>query len=190
MRTRTLRTALPVLLAGALGLPPAHADIFTWVDASGSLNVSNLAPPEGVRVTSVIHASPAANPPRDAAREALREAEVQVLAQQVRQLQDEVEQARQEAPVAYGYPGVPPLPAEAYASDWAPPVQYAYEAAPMTSVGCDPAWMNCGLGWAPAVYPAAVVLRAPRVRRPYPVQIGHRHPAPPPMHPAIGYHRG
>jgi len=115
---------------------------------------------------------------------------VQVLAQQVRQLQDEVEQTRRQGRVAFGYQEVPPPPAPAYASDWAPPVQYAYEAAAPTSAGCDPDWANCGWWWAPALYPtAAVVLRAPKLRRPYPMQAGHRLPAPP-LHPGRGHHQG
>ena len=87
-RTRLLRAALPVVLAGTFGLQPAHADLYTWVDASGGVNVSNLAPPEGVRITNVIPASPTAT---HDAREAARDAEVQALTKRVRQLEDEVE---------------------------------------------------------------------------------------------------
>ena len=57
MVTLLLRASLPAILAGTFGLQLAHADIYTWVDASGSINVSNVAPPEGVRVTSVMHES-------------------------------------------------------------------------------------------------------------------------------------
>ena len=44
------RLALTVLfsLAAASGL--ACADVYTWTDAKGVLNVSNLAPPDGARV--------------------------------------------------------------------------------------------------------------------------------------------
>ena len=87
MLTRLLRVTLPALLAGTFGLEPAHADLYTWVDASGGVNVSNLAPPEGVRITNVIPASPTAT---HDAREAVRDAEVQALAKRVRQLEDEV----------------------------------------------------------------------------------------------------
>ena len=38
----------------------AHADIFTWVDSSGQVNVSNLDPPAGVVVTNVIRDTPKA----------------------------------------------------------------------------------------------------------------------------------
>jgi hypothetical protein len=89
MRTRLLRAALPAVLAGTFWLPPAHADLYTWVDASGGVNVSNLAPPEGVRITNVIPASPP-NTARDDARETVRDAEVQALTKRVRQLEDQV----------------------------------------------------------------------------------------------------
>jgi hypothetical protein len=38
----------------------ASADISTWVDASGTVNVSNLPPPKNARVTKVEHESPQA----------------------------------------------------------------------------------------------------------------------------------
>ena len=50
-----VRLSLPAALAGALCVQPAQADIYTWVDASGTINVSNLAPPDGVSVTRVVH---------------------------------------------------------------------------------------------------------------------------------------
>jgi hypothetical protein len=91
MLTRFLRATLPVVLAGTFGLQPAHADLYTWVDASGGVNVSNLAPPEGVHVTNVIPASPPKTTTRDDAREAARDTQVQALTKRVRQLEDEVE---------------------------------------------------------------------------------------------------
>ena len=90
MLTRLLRATLPAVLAGTVGLQPAHADIYTWVDASGGINLSNLAPPEGVRITNVIVASAPKTTTRDDARDAARDAEVQVLTRRVRQLEDEV----------------------------------------------------------------------------------------------------
>ena len=57
MPKRILRGALPMvvttavtILAAACALPRAHADIYTWTDESGRVNISNLAPPEGARV--------------------------------------------------------------------------------------------------------------------------------------------
>ena len=50
-----VRLSLPAALAGALCVQPAQADVYAWVDASGTINVSNLAPPDGVSVTHVVH---------------------------------------------------------------------------------------------------------------------------------------
>jgi hypothetical protein len=183
MFTGVLRAGLPALLAGTIGLPMAHADIFTWVDASGTINVSNLVPPDGVRVTNVIHE----NAPQGAARDA----ELQALAARVRQLEDEVAAAKPQAPQVV-YQGMPPPPAMQYAGDWAPPpTPYAYAAAPPASVGCDPTWMNCGLWWGPGIFPASVVVpRAPKSRRFFPVRVEHHIAAHRPAGPPRGVHRG
>jgi hypothetical protein len=159
-----LRTAMAAILASALGVPLAHADVYTWTDASGRLNVGNIAPPEGVRVSRVVHEDPSkvrpAPPPRDAAREA----EMQALTDRVAQLQDEVDRAQRQ----------PPLPIVAYrAAAPAPPVQVVvnvvppppatdYAASPAYPPGCDPTVFGC-----PAFgYPVGVVvLKAPRLHR-------------------------
>jgi hypothetical protein len=52
MSTRLLQAVLLSLIGCGLALRLAHAEIYTWVDPSGTVNVSNLAPPEGVRVTT------------------------------------------------------------------------------------------------------------------------------------------
>src|SRR6476646_8224997 len=100
MRSVLFQSALPVICACALLPQLARADIYTWKDASGRINVSNLAPPEGARVTNVVRErAPAASSPRsDAIRSAARDAEVQALEERVRQLQDEVALARRQAP--------------------------------------------------------------------------------------------
>ena len=91
MLTRILRATLPVVLASTFGLQPAHADLYTWVDASGGVNVSNLAPPKGARITNVIVATaPKTTTRDDDAREAARDAEVQALTKRVRQLEGDV----------------------------------------------------------------------------------------------------
>ena len=167
MLTHLLRAALPAVLAGTFGLQLAHADIYTWVDASGGVNVSNLDPPEGVRVTNVIHASA----PKIATRDDTRQAEVLALAERVRQLEDEVEHAKRQAPPQVEYRAIPAPPSMQYAP---PPVQYAVDVAP-PSTGCDLAWMDCALWWGPGIYPATVVvLRAPNFHRFHPVH-GGRH---------------
>src|SRR5882762_1593075 len=91
MLTRLLQATLVAVVAATFGLQPAHADLYTWIDASGGVNVSNLAPPEGARITNVVHTSSQKTTTRDDdAREAARDAEVQALTKRVRQLEDEV----------------------------------------------------------------------------------------------------
>jgi hypothetical protein len=185
MHTHLLRAALPVVLAGTLGLQVARADIYTWTDASGRVNISNLAPPEGVHVTNVVHESAPTVVARnnDAARNALRDAEVQVLAERVRQLQAEVDSAKRQAPPpSPDYRAVSMPAAMPYDMNFAPPpVQYAAGVAP-PSYGCDVTWSDCGLGWGTGFYPANVVfVRTPSFRRFYPVRGGNHFPAPPPM---------
>jgi hypothetical protein len=180
MGTRLLRASLPAILAGTLGLQLAHADIYTWVDASGSINVSNLAPPDGVRVASVMHESaPAAAARAEATREAARQAEVQALAERVRQLED-IELAKGQAPPPVDYRAIPP-PVIQYVVV-PPPAQYAVNPAPPVNPGCDPGWFDCGLWGIPGIYPTTVVvLRAPNFRHFHPGRGGHQFVAQPPM---------
>src|SRR5713101_9363520 len=92
MLTRLLQATLAAVVAATFGLRPARADVYTWVDAFGGVNVSNLAPPEGARITKVVPASSQKTTTRDdEAREAARDAEVQALTKRVRQLEDQVE---------------------------------------------------------------------------------------------------
>ncbi len=153
-----------VLLASTLSLlasaQAARADMYTWVDAAGRVNVSNVAPPEGVRVTNVRHdvAPPPPDPAWQAARAAereremqaladrARELEVQALTERVRSLEREVEfsQRRAAAPVAYDYP--PPVPQA---------IQYVAET-PQLSGTCDPSWAGCW--WNPGWYSGGVVV--------------------------------
>ena len=91
MLTRLLQATLAAVVAATFGLQPAHADVYTWVDASGGVNVSNLAPPEGARITNVVPASSQKTTTRDdEAREAARDAEVEALTKRIRQLEDQV----------------------------------------------------------------------------------------------------
>jgi len=159
--TSLLRTALPVLVATMLG-QPAHADIYTWADASGSVNVSNLAPPEGARLISVTHTSAADAARESAARDAARRAETLALEERVRQLESEAEARRQTPPqVVYAPP--PPAP---YWSQPAPTaVQYVVSMAPPAyNQTCDPGWLGCS-GWFPGFYPSVVYVRGHDFRR-------------------------
>lgn len=122
MRPLLLRAAFPALLA-VLGAPVAHADVYTWTDASGRLNVSNIAPPEGVHVSRVVHEDPAkVSANATAARNATRAAEVEALNERVAQLTDEVDRAKRQPP---------PVPLVPYrAAPPAPPVQLTVNVMP------------------------------------------------------------
>ena len=173
MRKPLLRSVLPVpvaaLLAGACAVTSAHADIYTWTDGKGRVNISNLEPPEGARVTSVLRESKAMKEANEAAREAarerekeaLREAEVRALAERVRQLQAEVEAAKRPAPVVVAQAPQYVQYTGAYSGEWAPPpVQYnVINASPVmdgggNGGGCYTGWPDCQFGWYPGYYPA------------------------------------
>jgi hypothetical protein len=163
MVARFLRSALPALLFGALGSGLAQADIYTWVDRSGTINVSNLAPPEGAQVMSIIHASAPEAAARDAAaRETARQAEVQALNERMRQLEGEIELASRQAPPADYRPILAPPVMQYVVNIASPPEQYPVDATPQAYAGCNPGWIGCGLWWA---YPASVVvLNSPSAR--------------------------
>lgn len=199
MHNGLVRIALPAIVAAALCAQSAQADIYTWVDASGTINVSNIAPPDGVSVKHVVHTSaPAADP-------SAHDAQVQALMQRVGQLEDAVESAERQAappaayppPVAYPYPPVPQAPLVQYIVNVAPPVSYEVSApSPSSAGGCDPSWTDCGYGWMPGLYPAffpvgVAVLRPPYFSRPRPIQGGHPFATQQPMYaPFAGSRRG
>lgn len=187
-----VRTALPAIVAGALCVQSAQADIFTWVDASGTINVSNIAPPDGVTMTRVVHTSAPAVDPQ------ARDAQVQALMQRVGQLQDAVESAERQAapPMPYPYPPIPQAPLVQYIVNVAPPVSYEASApSPSPAAGCDPSWTDCGAGWMPGFYPTFypvgfVVLRPPYFSRPRPIQGGHQFATQQPMYAPASFRRG
>jgi len=191
MGTLLLRVCLPAILACTFGLQLAHADIYTWVDASGSINVSNLAPPDGVRVSSVMHESaPAIAARAEAAREAARQAEVQALAERVRQLED-IELTKGQAPPPADYRAIPPPLAVIQYVVVPPPAPYAVNPAPPANTGCDPGWFDCGLWGFPGIYPTSVfLLRATNFRHFHPVRGGHQFAVQPPMRGPRTLHRG
>jgi len=180
MPNPVFRVVLPTVLASMLGVPLAHADIYTWIDASGVTNVSNLPPPEGVQVTKILRGpAPEIVAREDAARDAARQAEAQVLAERVRQLEDEV--AARQAPPPMVYASLPP-PVIQYIVEPAPQ-QIAYvtpPTQPYSSSGCDPSWAGCALSWFPGFYPVSVLV-VPGFRPVHPI---HPHnPMPPPRSP-------
>jgi hypothetical protein len=196
MFTRLLGISLFAILAGATIMhESARADVFTWVDKSGSINVSNIAPPDGVNVTKVVHTTPEEVAAREAAaREAARQAEVQALAERVRQLEGQVQLASM-APPPMQYrpaPAPPPLPPPMvqYVADPTPPMQYASYGAPSSSYGCDGWQFDCGMWGGYGYYlPSVVVVRAPFRRQP-PFHDPHNMAVHQPMRTPRGMSRG
>ena len=152
------RVALAALVALAASL--ALADVYTWKDPSGRLNVSNLPPPDGVRVDSVVHEDPPKpSPSAAAAADAARTADVQALSARVAQLQDDLERAQQQPafpPVVYRpAPPAPPvqvtvnvMPAAASVPAYASPYPiysgYPYPGYPGLPYDyCDPTIFGC-----------------------------------------------
>jgi hypothetical protein len=188
MHNGLVRMVLPAIIAAALCAQSAQADIYTWVDASGTINVSNIAPPDGVSVKHVVHTRVPAGDP------AAHDAQVQALMQRVGQLEDAVESAERQPPppMAYPYPPVPQAPLVQYIVNVAPPVSYEVSApSPSPAAGCDPSWTDCGSGWMPGFYPTffpagLVVLRPPFFPRARPIQGGHQFATQQPMFAPVG----
>ena len=144
------------IVAGTLFPLSARPDVYVWIDTAGVRNVSNLPPPEGVRMVSVTRAAPK-DPAQEAAfRDAAREAEMRALRERVQQLQAEVEHVRRE-----------PSPAVAVLQPQAPPTPYVIVVSPPPApvpVYAQPAgecaypWNNCGFGFWPGFFPASVVV--------------------------------
>jgi len=133
--------------AGALigvlgGLVPsqAAAEIYGWVDASGSVTYSNLPPPKSARVIDVIPEIPPPSPQALAAAEAAHQSEMRALNDKVQQIERELQQARS-APPSY--------PVDAPPSYGPPP---SYGAAASYEQGCDAAYYDCNLWDGPAYY--------------------------------------
>lgn len=135
-----------MVFACALGLPCAHADVYAWIDASGTLVLSDLTPPPGARVIDVVaDSAPAVSTRASAAAsyEADRQGEIDFLSERVRLLERTVELAgRQPAAATYGI-----VPTQGM-NGW-----------------CDSAWSYCGPWWGPAIYPGIIAVSpAPRFR--------------------------
>jgi hypothetical protein len=170
-----LRLALAAALAGTLGLRSAHADIYTWVDASGSINVSNLTPPDDVRMIRVMHENPRPAATDPAADDPARQA--QALAARVKQLEREVElskrappprritRPRRHAPMPGALGAIQRNTSSRLrrrpSSTSTPPATIHRR----TTTGAIPLG-NCGFGWNPGFYPSGVVvLQQPNFRR-------------------------
>ena len=135
----------------------AHADIYTWVDAKGNVNLSNLPPPEGTQVTNVFREDPAVHARSEAARAAARADELKALSERVTQLEQDLDTAKREPPaVAY----VPPPPVVIAAPN--PPVFAQAIVAPPTFTpayaDCNDPWASCFFPGYPGFYPSGVVV--------------------------------
>jgi hypothetical protein len=162
---------LPIVIVLFGVAPLAHADMYRWVDAKGLVNVSNLPPPDGVRVTSVTKETPQDIQARyDALFQQARQAEMQAMADRIQQLEQQVQAPPPQPVIVAPTVQVVPVPVVMQA-----PVQYDYSyAAPQPYNGCDPSWAGCSL-WNPWYYPTNIVV----------VNNGpiHRRPAPPRLNP-------
>jgi hypothetical protein len=161
MESVLVRALFATLLACVCIVQHAHADTYTWTDANGRLNFSNVAPPEGASIENLAHAaSPRLAPPDAGARDNLQQAEVTALASRVRQLESEVVAARREVAEA-AYVAPPPPPMMQYSvMGGSPPAQPAVDLAPLAGGGCDPMWTDC-YSWGSPFYPASVVVVRP-----------------------------
>lgn len=181
MRTVKLQrsAAACTLAAGVLLAAPAHADVYTWTDATGRVNVSNLPPPKGAREVQVVKPDPDATARIEAAqrasarkaqaeRDAAQQAEVQALKARVADLERGVLQARAAPQVVLA----PPAPAPVIVNV-TPPL--ADDVAPLPLWNC--AWIGCGWPAVVSALPAFPVLREPPRRH-------GRHAKPPSFEPA------
>ena len=112
MSKRTKRLAWAWAPAGLLLIASATADVYTWVDAKGNVNVSNLKPPAGVRVTSVAREDPDAAARAEAARTAAREAEMRKLSERVAELERTADDVSRMPPPPPMYAAPPPQPTQ------------------------------------------------------------------------------
>jgi hypothetical protein len=149
MPASSLRAAswLTGFIAALVVVSVAHADIYTWTDANGKINVSNLVPPDGVKVTKVVKEQPRSA--AEIAAEAQRQ-QMAMLAERVRQLESELVARDPPAPPApiVVAPVIVTQPAAA-PEPYYPPEQPAY-------TGCDPSWFGCSYFGPTWWYPVAV----------------------------------
>ena len=186
-RRNILGSLTIVAFAGAFASTAALADIYTWVDASGNLNLSNQEPPKGARITNVVRESPEAKASADAARAAAQREELRALNERVGQLERDLETAKNAPPPpppgAYA-PAVAALPPTFVAQTIVVPSAPAYAPPAPAYADCWDAWGSCAWPGLFGFYPSGVVvLNAPRRERIPPI---HREPHPrPPAFPAF-----
>ena len=173
--TRIRRLAWAIALAGLTASMSAEADIYTWVDASGNLNLSNLAPPEGVRVTNVFREDPALRASAEAARAGAQREELRALNDRVAQLERDLDAAKTPAVTPVVYEPAPPVPV-IYEPATPTPAPSTYAMAQAIIAPATPAYADCSSPWASclspgyfAYYPSSiVVVNAPGPHRVHP----------------------
>jgi uncharacterized protein DUF4124 len=131
--------ALVVATVGVMGAStplPAAAEIYGWVDSSGSVTYSNLPPPKGAKIIDRIEETPS-TPQSQAAAAAAHEAQMQSLNARVQQLEWELRQSAMA-------PATPPS------------APYPAASAPSYGPDCDPGFFDCGVWDGPAYYTIGV----------------------------------
>jgi len=144
--------ALAIGLATVCGWTTAHADIYTWVDASGNVNLSNRAPPEGARVTNVYREDPAVHAMAEAARATAARDALKALNDRVTQLERDLDAANDRPPpmpVVYAPAPVPPAPPVIVQTIVVPSPPPAY-------ADCSPSWVGCVASDSFGFYPGGV----------------------------------
>lgn len=146
------------VLATTLGVvSPVRADVYTWVDPAGNVNLSNLEPPQGARILRVTHDSAPAKARDDAAYDAAQQARIVALSQRIADLEKRAEAAAGAAPPPVVYAAAPAIArAPPQVNVVVVPATTALDATP--DYGC--AWVGCALPWASFAYPAAVFFTA------------------------------
>jgi hypothetical protein len=152
-RIRSLTAALGIV--AALAWTSSWADVYTWTDSTGKLNLSNRPPPDDAHVISVYREDPAVHASAEAARAAMRAEEVAALNERVTQLERDLDAASQRpppAPVVYTLPAPPPAPY--------PPVVMQTIVVPGTPTysDCGNPWGNCTYAGDFGFYPGGIVV--------------------------------
>lgn len=127
---------LAVATAGASTPLPAAAEIYGWVDSSGSVTYSNLPPPKDAKIIDRIEETPS-TPQSQAAAAAAHDAQMRSLNARVQQLEWELRQS-----------AMTPAPP--------PSAPYPVASAPSYGPDCDAGFYDCGMWDGPAYYTIGV----------------------------------
>ena len=180
MQTHVRLIASLVATTCAFAWSAAHADIYTWVDASGAVNLSNREPPAGTRITSVYREDPAARASAEAARATRQRDEMRALNERVAQLERDLEEAKRPPPEpVMATPIVMPTTPAPMA--YAPVIAQTFVSPPAPSYDDCSYSGNCFLPGSLGFYPGSiVVVSAPPSHRFRPPHKGDRVRMPPP----------